>query len=403
MVQTRAFRAVVMLAIGLAGVMTVPVQQALAGPPAWKSLPVVKPDGELSDIGGYTVHDPAKARWTPPKFSYDADLATRPKLAKVIVVIYNPKLASQGGKTLIEHLKGCDPRTYSHMLADAIHVASGGYITYQIVDTIEIDGFSEKIDGFRYSEQSYLDARKDPDKLAHQPDRSSYRKIFEENKLIDRVRKDGVTEIWLWGAGWFGYDELAMYIPNRYARFAPTDNPWFYRPYEIPEECGRTVWVMGFNYEVGADNMIHSYSHRCESMLALQFGGGIWNKDLRGQDPWNTFSSVEMDNPGKPSHVGNCHVPPNGQDGYDYNNQRSVLSYADNWFRYPDVSGPPRLIGSEEWDHTQYGYQVWWLAHIPKAPGYTKWGYNNWWIYIANVDEELPDRPVPAEVVFPRE
>ncbi len=42
-----------------------------------------------------------------------------------------------------------------------------------------------------------------------------------------------------------------MYIPHRYARFAPTQNPWFYRPYEIPPECNHTVWVMGFNYECG--------------------------------------------------------------------------------------------------------------------------------------------------------
>jgi hypothetical protein len=108
-----------------------------------------------------------------------------------------------------------------------------------------------------------------------------------------------------------------------------------------------------------------------------------------------------MDHPNQPSHVGNCHVPPNGQDGYDYNNKRSVLSYADNWLRYPDLSGPPRQIGSEEWNHTQFGYQQWWLSHIPKSPGHTQHGYNNWWIYIANTDEDLPDRPIPTEVVYP--
>ena len=86
--------------------------------------------------------------------------------------------------------------------------------------------------------------------------------------------------------------------------------------------------------------MIHSYSHRCESMLALQFGRGVWNKQARGQDPWNTFSSVEMDHPGKPSHVGSCHVPPNGQDGYDYDNKRSVLSYADNLAGLPRPDRP---------------------------------------------------------------
>lgn len=370
--------------------------------PAWRQLAEVKPEGERADTGSYIVADPAKAKWKQPKFVYDADVATKPKLAKVVVLFYNPVLESEGGKTLVQFLKANDPREYSHVMAKTIHIASGGYLTYEIVDIIEVDGYTEKLDGFRYTDETYLAVRKNPDS-SHQPDRSDYRKIFEAHKLIERIQKEGINEVWIWGASWFGYDELAMYIPNRYARFAPTDNPWFYRPYEIPPECGRTVWVMGFNYEVGADNMIHSYAHRVESILALQFGRGLWGKELRGKDPWNTFSSLEMDHPGKPSHVGNCHVPPNGQSGYDYNNSRKVLSYADNWLRYPDVTGPPRLIGSEEWGNTQYGYQIWWHSHLPKAPGYTEFGYNNWWVYIANTDEDLPGRPIPAKVAYPKD
>jgi hypothetical protein len=60
--------------------------------------------------GGYTVHDPAKTNWLPPKFTYNADLAAKPELAKVLVVIYNLKLRSQGGKTLIEFLKDSEFR-----------------------------------------------------------------------------------------------------------------------------------------------------------------------------------------------------------------------------------------------------------------------------------------------------
>lgn len=194
-----------------------------------------------------------------------------------------------------------------------------------------------------------------------------------------------------------------MYIPKRYARFAPTQNPWFYRPYEIPPECNRTVWVMGFNYEVGPDNMIHTYSHRAESILALVFGHGEWDKNLVGRDPWNTFTQLEMDFHGTPSQVGNVHVPPNGQSGYDYNTPRSVLSYADAWQTlYPNMaSAKPRMISSAEWGNNQLGYQKWWLSHLPRAAGYTKWGYNNWWVYVANTDEDLPDLPARQQDFIP--
>ncbi len=156
---------------------------------------------------------------------------------------------------------------------------------------------------------------------------------------------------------------------------------------------------MGFNYEVGPDNMVHSYTHRVESMGALAFGDGEWDTHAK-RDPWNVFTFLEMDHPGAPSQVGNCHVPPNGLSGYDYNNQRRVLSWADQWYTYPDLRGNPRLVSSFEWSNNHLGYQRWILEHIPKSPGFTAYGYNNWWVYIANTDEELPEWKGPDPSSF---
>lgn len=223
--------------------------------------------------------------------------------------------------------------------------------------------------------------------------------MLEENGLLARVQSGEIREVWVWGAGGMHFDEFAMHLPNRYARFGPTENLWLYRPYDIPPECGRTLWMMGFNYECGADNMIHSYAHRVESMAALQFGDGIWDTKTR-RDAWNVFSLIEMDCPGSPdsgmaSMVGNCHVPPNGLDGYDYDNRRRVLSFADHWRNYPDLRGNSRLVSSDEWGNTQFGYMKWLLEHLPKGPGATAEGVNNWWVYIANPDEDLPDWSPP--------
>jgi len=364
--------------------MTLLLALLLAQQPSWKSLPQVKPTGELQSTGSYITKE--RAQWTKPKFVYNVKAATGRKAPKVIVLIYDPTIRSEG-KKLIEHLKAADPVEYSHILCNVIREASWGYINYQIVDVIRVDGFPIKQDGYRYNDETYMAARKEQ---KWQPSTSSYRGFFTENKLLDRVKKEGITELWVWGASGMHFDEFGMFIPNRYARFGPTDNPWFYRPYDIPPEIGHTMWVMGFNYEVGADNMIHSYTHRVESMAALAMSDGIWDTNTK-TDPWNVFSFLEMDHVDKPSQVGNCHVPPNGQSGYDYNNPRRVESYADAWSRYPDLRSSPRLIGSAEWGNNQFGYQKWILEHIPKFPGFTKYGYNNWWVYIANTDEDLPE------------
>jgi hypothetical protein len=372
---------------------------ALAQQPAWKSLPVVEPKGEKAHTGSYTVSNPAESGWQKPKFVYDAAAATGRKQAKVIVVIYNPVLKTQGNKRLIEYLDAHDPVEYSHVLSNVIREASWGYINYDIVDVIEVDGYPIKVDGFRYDENSFLEVR---ETQKWQPATISYRKVFEENNILKRCRDEGITELWLWGASGMHFDEFAGYIPNRYARFAPTDNPWFYRPYDIPPEIGHTMWVMGFNYEVGPDNMIHSYTHRVESMAALAAADGIWDPNTR-RDPWNVFTWLEMDHPGTPSQVGNCHVPPNGQAGYDYNNKRRAESWADNWYQFPDLRGKPRMVSSDEWGNSQFGYQKWILEHVPKYPGYTEFGYNNWWVYIANTDEDLPDykMPDPSRFILP--
>lgn len=358
-----------------------------ASTPTWKSLPHVEPEGRLANTGSYIRRDREQIEWQRPPFVYNERVATGRKHAKVIVLIYNPILETEGGKTLIEHLKANDPREYSQILANVIREASWGYINYDIVDVVEVATYPKKVDGFRYTEETFLEVRRTQQ---WQPATSSYRLMFEENDLLERFQREGITELWVWGAGGMHMDEFAGYIPNRYARYGPTDNPWFYRPYDIPPELGRTTWVMGFNYEVGADNMIHSYVHRIESQALLAISDGIWNTHEK-RDPWNVFSWLEMDHEGTASHVGNCHVPPNGQSGYDYNNRRRVMSWADNWTRFPDLRGQPRLVSADEWGNNHFGYMKWICERVPKFPGYTEYGYNNWWVYIANTDEDLPE------------
>lgn len=372
---------------------------AAARPPAWKSLPEVQPTGELQVQGCYTVTNRNEALWKRPKFVYDRRAATGRKLARVIVLIYDPILKGEGGKRLTEHFKWNDPVQYSHILADVVRQASWGYINYEIVDTITVDRFPTRLDGSRYDEASYLEAHRTQKWF---PITASYRGFFEDNGLLERCRREKITELWVWGAPGFHFDEFAMYIPNRYARFGPTDNPWLYRPYDIPPEIGHTMWVMGFNYEVGPDNMIHSYAHRIESMAALSMADGVWAPKSK-RDPWNVFSWLEMDTPGTRSMVGNCHVPPNGQAGYDYNNPRRVASWADAWRRYPDLRERTREIGAAEWGNSHFGYMKWLLERVPKFPGHTIYGYNNWWVYIANTDEDLPDykMPNPSKFLLP--
>jgi hypothetical protein len=286
------------------------------------------------------------------------------KTANVVVVNYNPVIEAEGGKKLTEVWQWNDPATLTREVTDSIRTASGGYINYRIVKWIEVDGCPPWRSGFRYDDAGIMDVLRTQQWA--QGDGTSYRRVFEENGITrEYVDEHNITEVWLWGAPGFHWDEYAMFIPDRQRRLPPTSNPWFYRPYDIPD-LGRTMWVMGWNYERGLDCALESYAHRCEGILALVMGNGHWDKQRAGQDPWNTWSMCDVDFPGH-SGCGNAHVPPNGERDYDYGNLRSVESFCEDWRHWPQVAGKQVTIDGTQWDRDHAKYLTWWMNHFPKT------------------------------------
>jgi hypothetical protein len=317
---------------------------------------------------------------------------TTSKQVNVIVLNYDPILREHNGVRLQKHLKWNDPRPMTTNLIRYIRESSGGYANLRIVDWIDVDAFPQKRDGFRYTEQSFLEMWKDK-KKAHQPDSVSYAAMFKENNLVERIKKEDVSEIWIWGAPYFGTDEYAMKIPGDQV-FYPADNPWFYRPYDIPD-CGRTVWVMGFNYEVGEDNALHSFGHRCEGILSLTVGRGIWTGKAGETNAWNRFTRLADKYPDD-AQCGNVHGGPNAKQGYDYGQTNTVMSGADDWFNYPNLIGVKKPVNRDTWGKPHHlNFQRWWLNHLPKNSGTHIGFFNNWWRYVVDYDAAVKELPPP--------
>ena len=314
------------------------------------------------------------------------------KRANVIVVIYDPSIPSEGGKRLTEVMGWNDPDELTQALIDDVRVASNGYINYEVVLRLDLDKCPPWRSGFRYDPDDLLDD------IRHQNwkqgDGASYEGILVENDLVEAIEELDVTEVWLWGAPGMHWDEYAMFIPGRDDRLPPTDNPWFYRPYDIPD-LGKSLWVMGFNYERGEGEMLESYCHRAEGILALAVAGGVW--DTSRDDPWNVFTRVDKDHPGE-SHVGGVHYAPNSRSDYDWGHDRYVQTYALDWRNYPDLKGTKAIMNCYDgWGPDIVTHHCWWLGMLPKALGQTEYGYNNWWIYVANFDEDLQELPPDEE------
>ncbi|MCC6671805.1 MAG: hypothetical protein IT458_12135 [Planctomycetes bacterium] len=299
----------------------------------------------------------------------------------VAVVIYNPVLEAEGGRKLTEVLRWQDPDRLTERLVRVTREASAGFVNYEVVARIEVDACPPFVSGFRYDDAGILQAVRTQKWI--QGDRASYAAIFAENGIRELIRTKDVREVWLWGSPGFHWDEYAMHIPDRDRRLPPTENPWFYRPYDIPD-VGRTIWVMGFSYERGEGEMLESYGHRVEGILSLAIAGGVW--DTKRDDPWNRFTRVDKDHPGG-SHVGSVHYAPNSKSDYDWGNPRYVSTYALDWRHYPDLKGTQVIMNCYDgWGPDIAVHHRWWLSLLPKAPGKTRHGWNNWWIYIADFD-----------------
>jgi hypothetical protein len=61
------------------------------------------------------------------------------------------------------------------------------------------------------------------------------------------------------------------------------------------------------------------------------------------------------------------------------------LSRADAWYRFPDLSGEPRLMSASEWGGGDIRkHHVWWLHHLPHVSGEHNGIRWNWWEYVVD-------------------
>jgi len=315
------------------------------------------------------------------------------KTVRVIVINIDPVLKTRGGLRLHEAMKWSDPwKLTDKMIADA-REASNGYVRYQVVEKIDYDGFTTFRNGFTYTEEAFLEMWEKDRKKANRG-MTSFRWLFKKFDLARKIQAKGVTEIWLWGAPYMAWDELHWKTPGDKVAY-PTDNPWFYRPYDIPD-VGKTIWIMGWSYERGEGEMLESYCHRIESVLSLTVGKGVWDHKRNAENVWNRFTRVDKDFPGR-AEVGSVHYAPNSKSDYDWDNKAPVPTYADDWLTYPKLPRIKKMLNCDTggWKGI-VAHHLWWMKHLPHNPGVTDGFYNNWWQYIVNYDEAIKKLPPPG-------
>ncbi len=311
---------------------------------------------------------------------------------KVLLLIYNPTMDSASGKRLAKYMNWPRPDDLVGRFISDVLQASGGLARYQVAQRLELDEFPVLADGFRYIPQTYLDVVRGG--AAHTPPGIDYDAILKRFNILQRVANRELDEVWIMGFPYAGLYESIMGGAGAFWCNAP--------PLPKTDTCKRRFVIMGFSYEREVGEMLHSYNHRCEAIMAKVFNSQdflFWtykpNRTPATLSPNQTlnlfqrFILFDQIAPGKAA-IGSVHYAPNGIRDYDLGNPNLVQSECYDWLKFPNFQGDIRMVSASEWGGGgERPYQQWWLKHLPKTAGRKNGIHNNWWQYIANPDNVI--------------
>ena len=303
------------------------------------------------------------------------EAAVEPVELRVAVVIHDPLLERFGGRRLHETFNWHDPDLLlQHYIAD-LRMASGGIARYTVVERHLVDAYPQKLDGFRYDDERYMRCWRRGSGF-HQPDAVDYQQLLDEFDLVRKVVQGEIDEVWLFAFPFAGYYESHMVGSGAIWCNSP--------PLLARSDCTRRFVIMGFNYERDVGCMLENFAHRVESIMAHVYRHQHGEANL-----WERFIRYDQSHPGS-AECGNVHFAPNSTHDYDWGNPRPVVARADTWYRFPDLSGPPRQLRADEWGGGDMRlHHLWWLDHLPRVPGATHGILHNWWRYVLRPDVEL--------------
>jgi hypothetical protein len=289
--------------------------------------------------------------------------------SRVLVLVFNPIMDSITGRKLSEQLNWYKVEELASSFMADVTQCSGGMARYQIVQRIDLDEFPAKTDGFRYTPQSYMDVLRGA-APPHMPQEVDYTSILTRFRILERVARNEIDEVWTFAFPHAGFYESTMGGPGAFWCNAP--------PLRNTDSSQRRFVVMGFSFERYVGEMLEAFGHRTESIMQRTFARLDGDANL-----WNRFSRYDHVAPGKAA-VGSIHFAPNSLRDYEWDNQSLVKSECYDWLdNFPDFKGDVRDVNAAEWGGGDIrAHHCWWLSHIPRRPGRRNGILNNWWPFI---------------------
>lgn len=297
--------------------------------------------------------------------------AIAPVAPRVLMIVHNPPVEQYGGQRLTQIFGWHDPAQLARDYIADLREASYGYLNYQIVATLAADWYPPKIDGFRYTNASFIEAWRT--RTLHEPNAVDYLAQVRAFQLIERYNAGEFDEVWFFSYPYNGDYESTMVGPGAF---------WCNSPPVAGTNAAKNRFViMAFNYERGVDCMLENFGHRAESVMSRVYEHVPASRNL-----WSRFIQYDRTAPGQ-AQCGNVHFAPNSQHDYDWGNRRRVRSFCDDWYSYPSLPGNARTVDCAEWGGGDMRlHHIWWMRHFPHVAGENDGVAHNWWQYIVDIN-----------------
>lgn len=196
-------------------------------------------------------------------------MPTPVKMRKVLVINFRPPAIPtewNQANSLVEEF------------TEAMIQSSHKVLVYKTIRILDIPFYPVFVDGHQYNDVTWKQAIQDNRSALRDAQGNfllaDYQRIINDYSILQAIQSNIINEVWMFGGPYFGFYESRMAGQKAFWCNAPG-----------VEQNSKRFVMMGFNYERGVREMLHSFAHRAESILAVQFGSQSFLQQLYNHQP----------------------------------------------------------------------------------------------------------------------
>lgn len=272
---------------------------------------------------------------------------------------------------------------------------SKGRVNFEVVKTINITTSPKYANGYTFTVADY-------DHCVHggnlsngwscegQKSEFDHKAFLNDNNICQIVNDNNIDEIWLLSSPFITTWEAWMVGPTY--GFGPNGGTY------VDKKCKKHIVVMSAVYNK-ITPMGHIYGHRIEATLT--YLSTYWKKVERTKYIENfmnlkRYSTAPYGTPGpvyKGPGCGNAHVPLNGLEQYDYDQDTYREFNCADWNKLTKSEESTAKINCQTWGCSDIGWNAYWQEAMPHRSGELMVTLTDgrkvpvkrdWWVYVLN-------------------